>query len=176
MTVDSAVREVAMARDVREVGNWILDVADREGMRLSNLPFNKIIYFAHAWFLAQYSRPLIDSPFEAWQFGPVHPQVYRQMKCFGDQPITARLTRIDLATGSDRTFEVNLPSDEADHIEKMTLFYGTRSASWLVAATHEPGAPWDKVWAAAQTRPVPGMIIPDSLTESYYREKSRRHV
>jgi len=165
-----------MARDVREVGNLVLDIAEREEMRLSNLPFNKIIYFAHAWFLAQYSRPLIDSPFEAWQFGPVHPQVYRQMKRFGDQPITGRLTRIDLATGNDVPFDVNLPDEEAAHIESMTLFYGTRSASWLVAATHEPGAPWDHVWAAGQSRPVPGMIIPDSLTESHYRAKLRKNV
>lgn len=165
-----------MPRDVREVGNAILDVSRREGLNLSNLPFNKIIYFAHAWFLALHSRPLVDSPFEAWQYGPVHPQIYRQTKQYGDRPIVGRLTRIDLATGEDVPFEVALAPEEMEHVEKITRFYGFRSASWLVDATHEPGTPWHQVWSAAETRPVPGMVIPDELTESFYRSKLRRLV
>src|SRR5258706_1711537 len=119
-------------RDVREVANAILDVAERESLMLSNLALNKIVYFAHAWFLALRRRPLVDSFFEAWQFGPVHPQIYRQMKKFGDRPITGRLTRINLDTGHDVPFEVRLPADELEHIDKITSFYGIRSASWLV--------------------------------------------
>jgi uncharacterized phage-associated protein len=160
-----------MARDVREIGNAILDVAEKRGLALSPLPFNKIIYFAHAWYLALYSQPLVDSPFEAWQYGPVHPQVYRQTKIFGDQPIKGRLTRVDLSTGRDIPFEVNLSSIELMHVEQNTEFYGAKSAGWLINATHEPGAPWDQVWTSAQSRPVPGMVIPDVLTESYYRAK-----
>lgn len=163
-------------RDVREVGNAILDVAQQEGLWLSNLPFNKIIYFAHVWYLSLHSRPLIDSPFEAWQFGPVHPQIYRQMKRYGDQPITSRLTRIDLSTGQDLPFEVALTTCEMEHVEKITRFYGVKSASWLVDSVHEPGSPWDQVWSAAATRPVPGMVIPDDLSESFYRNKLRRLV
>ncbi|MDA1322534.1 MAG: DUF4065 domain-containing protein, partial [Proteobacteria bacterium] len=82
-----------MARDVREIANAVLDVAEANGFVLSNLPLNKIIYFAHAWYLAQYNEPLVDSAFEAWQHGPVHPQVYRQLRTFGDKPIKGRLTR-----------------------------------------------------------------------------------
>lgn len=168
--------ETGIARDVREVGNAILDVAQQEGLQLSNLPFNKIIYFAHVWFLALHSRPLVDSSFEAWQYGPVHPQIYRQMKRYGDQAITGRLTRIDLTTGKDVPFEVALAAEEMEHVEKMTLFYGPRSASWLVEATHEHGAPWEQVWSAAKTRPDPGMVIPDDLSELHYRNKLRRLV
>ncbi len=162
-----------MARDVREIGNAILDVLTEDGASLSNLALNKILYFAHAWFLAIYSKPLIDSSFEAWQYGPVHPQVYHQFKKFGDKPITSRLTRIDLNTGKDTPVEVALDEHEADHIAKIARFYGVRSASWLVEATHEPGAPWDQVWSAAEQAPCPGMIIPDELTEHFYSSKRR---
>jgi uncharacterized phage-associated protein len=165
-----------MARDVRAVGNAILDVAEREGLQLSNLPINKIIYLAHAWYLSQYNEPLVDSPFEAWQYGPVHPQVYRQFKRHGDKPVIGRLTRIDLITGEDVPFEVNLSEQELNHIDQMTKFYGTKSAYWLVQKTHEPGSPWDQVWTAAESKPVPGMVIPDSVTESYYKEILRRAV
>src|SRR6185437_15571527 len=135
---------------------------------------NKIVYFAHAWFLALYSRPLVDSAFEAWQFGPVHPQLYRQMKRYRDGPITERLTRIDLDTGRDIVVEPMLATEESEHVERISRFYGVRSASWLVAATHEPGTPWDRVWSAAQERSSPGMIIPDELTRSYYQSKLAR--
>ena len=165
-----------MARDVRQVGNAILDAAARDGVTLSNLALNKIIYFAHAWYLALYSQPLVDSPFEAWQYGPVHPQVYHQLKRYSDQPITSRLTRIDLETGADVPIEVSLSAEEEDHITKITRFYGTRSASWLVEATHEPGAPWDQVWSAAERSPCPGMAIPDDLTERFYSQKRRNRV
>jgi uncharacterized phage-associated protein len=87
-----------------------------------------------------------------------------------------RLTRIDIATGQDVNFEVMLGAEEQDHIEKMTQFYGIRSAGWLVNATHEPGAPWDQIWSAAEAKPCPGMVIPDELTQSYYRRKRERRT
>lgn len=165
-----------MARDVREIANAILDVAESDGLTLSNLPLNKIIYFAHAWYLAQYGVPLVDSPFEAWQHGPVHPQIYRQLKSYGDKPIKGRLTQIDLVTGNDIPVEPHLSDQERQHVEQMTRFYGTKSAYWLVQKTHEPGAPWDQVWTVAEGKPVPGMVISDSMTESYYRSILRRRV
>ena len=165
-----------MARDVREVANAILDVADANGLTLSNLPLNKIIYFAHAWYLAQYGEPLVESAFEAWQHGPVHPQVYRQLRSHGDKPVHKRLTRIDFDTGRDVTVESKLSVQEYNHIEQMTKFYGTKSAYWLVQKTHEPGAPWDQIWTASEQQPMPGMVIPDSITESYYRDILKRRV
>jgi uncharacterized phage-associated protein len=165
-----------MARDVREVANAILDAAARDGVTLSNLALNKIAYFSHAWYLAIYSKPLIDSHFEAWQYGPVHPQLYHQLKRFGDQPVTSRLTRIDLDTGKDVPVEVRLSAEEVEHIAKITRFYSVRSASWLVEATHEPGAPWDQVWSAAERTPCPGMIIPDEITQKFYGLKRRNQV
>jgi uncharacterized phage-associated protein len=163
-----------MAYDVREIGNAILDIADQRGIALSNLSFNKIIYFAHAWYLAAESCSLVDSPFEAWRFGPVHPQIYQQMKRFGDKPINGRLTRIDVDTGRDVPFEVCLDQDIMAHVRTITEFYGFRSASWLVNASHEPGAPWDQIWSAAESEPDPGMIIPDAVTREYFAQKLRR--
>ena len=163
-----------MARDVREVANAILDVAEGAGFRLTNMALNKIAYFAHGWFLAQYAEPLIDSPFEAWQFGPVHPQLYRQMRRFKEQPIAGRLTRIDLETGDDVPMEVQLPERARELVERVTIFYGRHSAAKLVQISHEPSAPWDRVWSHGEGEACPGMIIPDSVTELYYRRKLAR--
>ena len=34
-------------------------MADRAGFALTNMSLNKIAYFAHAWYMAQYSEPLL---------------------------------------------------------------------------------------------------------------------
>jgi len=163
-----------MARDVREVANAILGIAEAEGLPVTNLALNKIVYFAHAWCLAQHGRPLVDSAFEAWQFGPVHPQVYRQLKVWQDKPIRGRLTRVDLVTGGDVPVEVRLDAPDLDLIRRITLFYAPLPAGRLVEISHEPGAPWDQVWDASEREARPGMVIPDSMTESFYRSKLHR--
>lgn len=163
-----------MARDVREVANAILAAADAAKLLLTNMSLNKIAYFAHAASLAHYGRPLVDSPFEAWQYGPVHPQLYRQLKRFKDQPVTGRLTRVDLETGGDVPYEVRLSQEEKDLIDRITVFYGVMPAGRLVEISHEPGAPWDQVWAAGEKEARPGMIISDAATESFYKAKFAR--
>ena len=163
-----------MVRDVREIANAILAAAEAASLRLTNMSLNKIAYFAHASSLAYYGRPLIDSPFEAWQYGPVHPQLYRQLKQFRDQTITGRLTRIDLVTGRDVPYEVCLDQEDKDLIDRITIFYGAMPAGRLVEISHEPGAPWDQVWAAGEREARPGMIISDAATESFYKGKFAR--
>lgn len=162
-----------MGRDVREVANAILKIAETEGFQLTNMSLNKIVYFAHAWSLAIHHKPLVDSSFEAWQYGPVHPQLYRQLKRFGDQTITGRLTRINLEDGSDIEFDVNLDKHDENLIRKITLFYGNYSASRLVQISHERGAPWDQVWSGSENGVCLGMVIPDSMTELFYANKLR---
>jgi len=163
-----------MASDIREVANAILAAAEAAHLRLTNMSLNKIAYFAHAAALAHYGRPLVDSPFEAWQYGPVHPQLYRQLKRFKDQPVTGRLTRVDMETGRDIPYEVRLGQEEKDLVDRITVFYGGMPAGRLVEISHESGAPWDQVWAAGEKEARPGMIISDSSTESFYKAKFAR--
>lgn len=164
-----------MARDVREIANAILDIAEGFGFKLSNLALNKILFFAHGWHLAVLDRPLVDSVFEAWQFGPVHPQIYRQLKGFGNKAIPKgrRLTSIDLETGIDRPVKANLDKEEYEFCSKLLKFYGKYSASKLVEISHESGAPWDQVWEKAGRSASPGMTIPDEITKAYYQAKQR---
>ena len=61
----------------------VLTVAKRLGEQsdwsLSNLAMQKLSYIAHMVHLASFDgEPLVFGNFEAWDLGPVHPQLYTQ--------------------------------------------------------------------------------------------------
>ena len=53
-------------RDGREVANYVLDYAEKNGIIVTNLGLQKITYFCHTWFLVTTNKPLIKQNFEAW--------------------------------------------------------------------------------------------------------------
>ena len=54
---------------------------------LSNLVLQKITYLAHMWHYGEKDEPFIRGSFEAWDYGPVHPDLYHHVKCFGSNPV-----------------------------------------------------------------------------------------
>lgn len=158
-----------MSYDVRRVANAILHLARERRLPVTNMALNKLTYFAHAWHLATMNEPLVDSYFEAWQYGPVHPTLYRQFRIFADTAITSHATRVDLLTGHQVPIEHDLPCRQEVHLQRIVDFYGPLNANRLSAISHELGAPWDVVWHGAGSRP--GMKISDDLTKSYYKAK-----
>jgi uncharacterized phage-associated protein len=161
-----------MAYDVRRLANAILMRARAHKLCVTNMALNKLIYFSHAWHLALHDDPLVDSYFEAWQFGPVHPVIYRQFKHYVNSPILSFATRVDLSTGYEIEVDAALPFAASTHVDKIVSFYGPLSGARLSQISHESGAPWDVVWNGTGSRP--GMKIPDDLTKSFYRQKLER--
>jgi len=154
-----------MNRDPRSIANFLLDEAQAQGLEITNLALNKILYFCHAWYLAQYKLPLLSTTFEAWDHGPVIPSVYHQFKRHKNGPISSRATMIDLDTGLDVIARASLELEEKAYLRKMLAFYGVRTGSTLRNMSHEPGAPWDQV---RQQAPEPGMVIPDRIIAEYF--------
>lgn len=54
---------------------------------ITNLKLQKIMYFAHAYFLVKTSKPLVDENFQAWNLWPVLKSLYMELKKFGNNPI-----------------------------------------------------------------------------------------
>jgi uncharacterized phage-associated protein len=90
------------AYDPRAVANLMLDEADKRGWTITNLALQKLLYFAHGIHLTKTKRPLVSGYFEAWQYGPVHPAVYRAFKPSGSAPIINRAVAKDPLTGKTR--------------------------------------------------------------------------
>jgi uncharacterized phage-associated protein len=134
----------------------------------------KVLYFAHGWHLAKYGKPLVVQPFEAWQYGPVNRVVYDQLKWLGAKPIKERLKSFDPVACEYRDATAAVDGETERFLCNIFDYYGRFDGLHLSDLTHVPGSPWDAVWQAAETRAVPGMIIPDPLILEWFQGEGRR--
>src|ERR1700751_4482366 len=88
--------------DGRGIANFVLDFCEGQGRGVTNLALQKLVYFCHVWSLIELRRPLVRHKFEAWEFGPVLPYLYREFNSFDRTPILGRATRIDPTDGKHR--------------------------------------------------------------------------
>ena len=69
---------------VLAAAKWL---CQHSGWTLTNLRLQKLLYLAHMFHLGMTDKGLVDGHFEAWELGPVHPKVYREVRKFGSSPI-----------------------------------------------------------------------------------------
>ncbi|WP_441238876.1 Panacea domain-containing protein [Bradyrhizobium sp. 930_D9_N1_4] len=161
-----------MAYDVRSISNFVLDVADVEGRPVSNLSINKIVYFLHSNYLVEFGKPLVSAKIEAWEYGPVFRELYREFKKYGERAISGRAQRISVETGNSETCNCELSELEQSFLEPMIRRYVRFSASTLVSMSHVPGGPWDQIWNHG-TVTQPSMRISDDLILAWHKAAAR---
>lgn len=117
-----------------DVANFIIDTCTKMGTPVSNLKLQKILYFAWVDYYRETNMYLFEDNMEAWQLGPVVPEVYYEYCAYGGKPINL-LCEI-------------LPSiDEIKEILKRIIEkYILLPVSTLVAKTHMPNTAWFKVY------------------------------
>jgi uncharacterized phage-associated protein len=155
--------------DPRSVANLLLEIAEEQRRPITNLALQKLLYFAHAIFLVETGKPLVSGYFEAWQYGPVHPAVYKAFQEAGDKPITSRASRTDIVTGARSP----LPAPPSEAIRDICLRimtqYGRLTAGRLVDISHAKNAPWHYIVNKAQTSLALGLRIPDNVIVERFR-------
>ncbi|WP_084594115.1 Panacea domain-containing protein [Arhodomonas aquaeolei] len=127
---------------------------EASGWTLSNLALQKILYLAHMIYLGRHGSPLISDRFEAWDYGPVLPQVYRRAKAFGSGPIQNVFHSV---TDIENT-------EEADIINEAVRKLGDLSPGTLVAATHRDGGAWARYYQPG----LPSNTIPNDAIRTEY--------
>lgn len=149
--------------DPRGIANLLLDEADRVGIGVTNLALQKLLYFAHGFFLNETRQPLVKGYFEAWQFGPVHPTAYQAFKRAGADPIAFRAHGQDPMTGMPTTIALPEASAVRLLVQQVLNSYGKLSAGRLVDLSHAKNSPWHFVVDKARTEVAFGLRIPDSV-------------
>ncbi len=121
----------------------------KSNWNLSNLQLQKILYICHMFHLGKEGTPLIREEFEAWDYGPVQPNLYHELKVYGSAPVKSLFhSATDLPEGSSaKTILDSVFQQIPNH-----------SPAWLVAVTH-----WDKgAWSKYYKPGIKGIRIPNS--------------
>lgn len=137
-----------MARAL-DVAKFIICCANSIEKELSNLKLQKILYFVHRDFYKKFEKKLVDdSCFEAWHYGPVIKQVYREYSIIGSDPIPNPSVEPKL----------DLSENEKAFIKEQVSKYASEKPWILVQQSHNPNGAWIKVYKKDKIE-----IIPDEL-------------
>ena len=162
--------------DARAIANFFIHRADEKAFPVTSMTLLKVLYFAHAWHLAQFDQPLVAQPFEAWKRGPVNRVVYDQVKAAGSQPIRAYLNCFDASLCKFVDAKFDFDAGLGNFLGNIFDFYSQFHAFTLSDLTHEKGSPWDQVWSEAEKRAVPGMVISNEKIRTWFLQSGSQHL
>ncbi|MBV8978680.1 MAG: SocA family protein [Alphaproteobacteria bacterium] len=162
------------------IANWFLDRADQDGVKLDPMKLQKLIYFAHGWYLSLANQPLITEHPQAWNYGPVIPSIYHEFKNFGRGPIAGRAWDLDYSGVTPKTIlnakivepHVDNEPEIQEFLEQIWTVYGSKSAVYLSNLSHVPNGAWDKAYKAAGGNR--NVDIPDSFIKEEFDAKRQR--
>jgi uncharacterized phage-associated protein len=124
-----------------------------EGLFVTQMKLQKLVYFAQGTHLAKYGKPLINETFQAWMYGPVIPEIYQDFKFYGSRPITNTNSYIP----SDSVKAPYFLDEEA--LDTINYSWGVLkdfSAMSLSKWTHRTDGPWSKVYDPdVKSTPIP---------------------
>lgn len=120
------------------IANFFIRKGIEEGKLVDQMKVQKLVYFAHGWYLAITNQPLINEAVEAWRFGPVIPSLYHSLKHSGNQAITTTINEKELAT-DDTDLELRA------YLSAIWNLYSPFTGIQLSNMTHEEETPWAKI-------------------------------
>jgi len=136
-------------------------IADLLEFETSNLRLQKLLYLSHMFHLGTTGKPLIDGRFEAWDLGPVEPDIYHLLKAYGADNIKDIFPCESFAEGSP----------EGKSVSDVVSAFRDKTSWQLVGLTHEDGGAWAKNYRPG----VYGVRIPESDIQQEYRDRTSAH-
>ncbi len=135
-------------------------MCERSNWSMTNLTLHKILYIAHMYYLGLKSEPLVKGHFQAWIYGPVHPEIYHYVKVFGASPIGNIFRSIKDPPEGDLTDVLDQAVDQLSNTKPGTL----------IALTHREYGAWAKYYRSS----IRNAIIPNEDIKNEYEEFQRR--
>lgn len=149
----------ASASEPTDVAKFFVEQAMLDQTTVCPLKIQKLLYYAQGYVLAIVEKPLFEDDIEAWQYGPVVPRVYHDLKENGSEPIPS-----DWCHAADWV----PPFDEAATRVLLHVWHvhGSLPPGRLVHRTHrEP--PWKDAYRHGERR----VISKDSLTKFFGNQR-----
>lgn len=166
------------------VANAFLDIQEQDHgsfPRIDQMKLYKLVYYAHAWWLAQRDQNLYEEDVHAWPWGPVVPPLYGEFMDAGRGYITG-LRATELVKTGDSFLDFSFREPEKPNPELMNYLrsvwdvHKELSGVQLSNATHAPGEPWaivkEKYGGDLSSKP----LIPNSVIKSVFKKKIEDQV
>lgn len=141
------------------IANAFLALAAEQGVELSHMQVQKLVYFGHGWHLAFDKGALSSERAQAWRWGPVFPSLYHELKHWGSGAIEERIA---VTQSVEDTFA-------SDLIARVWHVYSDMTAIALSQLSHDPSGPWQLV--RTQSHGERYVDIPDELIRNYFQKK-----
>jgi uncharacterized phage-associated protein len=132
------------------VANAFLEIQDQDPSvfpRIDQMKLQKLLFYAHAWWMAHTGTPLFEDDIEAWPWGPVVRNVYGDFADFGRDPIVGKRATEMVKSGDDVfSFRIRTPPPPPPNVRAFleSVWNGHKHLTGiqLSNATHAPGEPW----------------------------------
>jgi uncharacterized phage-associated protein len=124
-------------------------IAEMWGRPISNLALQKLLYLSHMVHVGRQRGRLATNPFQAWDYGPVEPELYHKLKAYG-------ASSIPLSVLPAEAYAEGTP--ERESIEEVVEALRGASARKLVSITHSRRGAWAKNYQPG----VFGVEIPEA--------------
>lgn len=151
---------MVQAYDPVQVAWKVIDIANNNGIRLTHMQLQKLVYIAHGYFLAAFNRQLISEPVTAWKYGPVIPMIYQEFKRFGGAVINPGMTAHS---------SLLLPPGDEQLLCSVIMAYGHLTGVQLSELTHRQDSPWSKVWYNGGSHRDNAIISDEIIKDQYQR-------
>ena len=143
-----------MKHTASEIAKYTIASFQAKNKEISNLKLQKLLYYAQAWQLALYARPLFREPIEAWVHGPVVPGVFREYKEYAWRPIAQKV-------------QASTPAELKFHLSEVIRVYGKFDAVELERMTHRED-PWKEARGSLAPDEPSHRVITDESMKNYY--------
>jgi len=136
-----------MAYPAETIANVFIEFAKQDGKPLSNMKLQKLLYLAQGHSYSLRNEELISDDAEAWDYGPVYPDVYRACKHYGAGNITGMIHHpfFDPDDEDDEDpWTSSLAENDRTFVRAVWNAYKEYTAIQLSELSHVPNGPWSR--------------------------------
>jgi uncharacterized phage-associated protein len=154
------------------VANWFILKGIDVGHPKTQMEIHKLVFFTQALSLASTDNEIFSSDFEAWEYGPVCPDLYYHTKKWGRKPLSYPIMIPDqvslkpvvpvISDGDEQTLKF---------LSNTWNIFGNKPAFELSNRSHQEGDPWAEIYRNGSGK---GQIIPKKLIAEKYKKNLRK--
>ncbi len=132
-------------------------LCEKSGNSLTDLELYRLLYVAQMTHLGLYDSPIFEACFEAWEFGPVQPDLYKQINTNGESTLKKVLKSAKKIADCSEQEILDQTYEQARQLD----------GDWLVAVTH-----WSEgAWARAFDEENPHAVISQQHMRQEYLDR-----